>query len=38
MNSPHPDLGGRTPISVVLEGKGRAVSDMLEASLAGQLS
>ena len=38
MNSPHPDLGGRTPISVILEGKGRAVSDMLEASLGGQLS
>jgi CheY-like chemotaxis protein len=38
MNSPHPDLGGRTPISVILEGKGRAVSEMLEASLEGQLS
>jgi CheY-like chemotaxis protein len=38
MNSPHPDLGGRTPIGVVLEGKGRAVSDMLEAALAGQPS
>ena len=38
MNSPHPDLGGRTPISVMLEGKARAVSDMLEAALAGQPS
>jgi DNA-binding response OmpR family regulator len=38
MNSPHPDLGGRTPISVILEGKARAVSDMLEAALAGQPS
>jgi|ERR671925_1583266 CheY-like chemotaxis protein len=38
MNSPHPDLGGRTPISVILEGKGRTVSDMLEASLEGQPS
>jgi len=38
MNSPHPDLGGRTPISVVLEGKSRAVRDMLEAALAGQPS
>lgn len=38
MNSPHPDLGGRTPISVILEGKGRTVSDLLEASLEGQPS
>jgi len=38
MNSPHPDLGGRTPIGVVLEGKSKAVSDMLEAALAGQPS
>jgi CheY-like chemotaxis protein len=38
MNSPHPDLGGRTPISIILEGKARAVSDMLEAALAGQPS
>jgi len=38
MNSPHPDLGGRTPISVILKGKGRIISDMLEASLEGQLS
>lgn len=38
MNSPHPDLGGRTPISVILEGKGRVVSEMLEASLEGQPS
>ncbi len=38
MNSPHPDLGGRTPVSIILEGKARAVSDMLEAALAGQPS
>jgi len=38
MNSPHPDLGGRPPIAVILEGKARAVSEMLEAALAGQPS
>ena len=38
MNSPHPDLGGRPPIGVVLEGKARVVSEMLEAALAGQPS
>jgi uncharacterized protein (DUF2384 family) len=38
MNSPHPDLGGRTPIGVILEGKARAVSELLEAALAGQPS
>lgn len=38
MSSPHPDLGGRTPITVILEGKGSTVSEMLEASLEGQPS
>jgi CheY-like chemotaxis protein len=38
MNSPHPDLGGHTPIGLVMEGKSRAVRDMLEAALAGQPS
>jgi DNA-binding response OmpR family regulator len=38
MNSPHPDLGGRTPMSLVMEGKARAVRDMLESALAGQPS
>ena len=38
MNSPHADLGGRTPIGVILEGKARAVSELLEAALAGQPS
>jgi len=38
MNSPHPDLGGRTPISVIQEGKARAVSELLESALAGQPS
>jgi len=36
MNSPHPDLEGRTPLSVILEGKSTVVSEMLEAALAGQ--
>jgi len=38
MNSPHPDLGGRPPIRVIEEGKGGAVSEMLESALAGQPS
>jgi|KBSSwiStaDraftv2_1062776.scaffolds.fasta_scaffold146785_2 uncharacterized protein (DUF2384 family) len=38
MNSPHPDLRGRTPIQVIREGKARAVSDLLESALAGQPS
>lgn len=35
LNSPHPDLGGRTPISVVLEGRSEVLVDMLEAALEG---
>jgi CheY-like chemotaxis protein/uncharacterized protein (DUF2384 family) len=35
LNSPHPDLGDRTPISVILEGHGRAVVSVLENALAG---
>jgi DNA-binding response OmpR family regulator len=38
MNSPHPDLGGQTPLQLVLEGKGQVVTDLLEAALAGQPS
>jgi FixJ family two-component response regulator len=35
LNSPHPDLGNRTPISVVLEGHASAVASLLENALAG---
>jgi CheY-like chemotaxis protein/uncharacterized protein (DUF2384 family) len=35
LNSPHPDLGNRTPISVVLEGHASAVVSLLENALAG---
>jgi DNA-binding response OmpR family regulator len=38
MNSPHPDLGSQTPISVILEGNAQVVTDLLEAALAGQPS
>lgn len=38
MNSPHPDLGGQTPLQLVLEGKAQIVTDLLEAALAGQPS
>jgi len=38
MNSPHPDLGGQTPLHLVLEGKAQVVTDLLEAALAGQPS
>jgi DNA-binding response OmpR family regulator len=38
MNSPHPDLGGQTPLQLVLEGKAQVVTDLLEAALAGQPS
>jgi DNA-binding response OmpR family regulator len=38
LNSPHPDLGNRRPLAVILEGKALAVAEMLEAALAGQPS
>lgn len=38
MNSPHPDLGDRTPIGVIEERKSQAVLEMLESALAGQPS
>ncbi len=38
LNSPHPDLGSRTPLSLILSGKASTVAQMLEAALAGQLS
>lgn len=38
LNSPHPDLGYRTPLSLILEGKAIAVAELLDAALAGQMS
>lgn len=38
LNCPHPDLGGHTPMSLILTGKATAVTEMLEAVLAGQPS
>lgn len=38
LNSPHPDMGARTPMSFILDGKAVAVAELLEAALAGQPS
>jgi hypothetical protein len=38
LNSPHPDLGRRTPLQVILEGYPDAVEDMLEGALTGTSS
>ncbi len=35
LNSPHPDLGQRVPLDMILEGYPDAVEDMLEAALTG---
>ena len=35
LNSPHPDLGMRTPIEVILNGRVGALSTILENALAG---
>jgi hypothetical protein len=35
LNTPHPDLAGRTALEVILAGHATAVSDMLEAASAG---
>jgi hypothetical protein len=35
LNSPHTDLGRRTPMQVLLEGRAQVIEDMLEASLDG---
>jgi Protein of unknown function (DUF2384) len=35
LNSPHVDLGNRTPLDVILLGHPDAVTDMLEAALMG---
>jgi hypothetical protein len=34
-NSPHTDLGLRSPLEVLLGGQGQAVADMLEAAVMG---
>ena len=35
LNSPHGELDGKTPLSVVMAGKAEVVADMLEGTLAG---
>jgi hypothetical protein len=35
LNSPHQDLGRRTPMGVILEGRSNVVEDMLESALMG---
>jgi hypothetical protein len=35
LNNPHPDLGRRTPMGVILAGRSRVVEDMLEGALMG---
>lgn len=35
LNSPHPDLGKRTPLAVILEGHGDAVAAILENAIEG---
>lgn len=35
LNSPHPDLGMRTPLQVILEGNGKALWTILENALEG---
>jgi len=38
LNFPHTDLGGRTPQSLIDEGRGEIVLDMLEAARMGVTS
>lgn len=35
LNNPHPDIGGRTPLAVILSGRADAVVTLLENALAG---
>jgi Protein of unknown function (DUF2384) len=35
LNSPQPDLGRRTPLEVMLEGRAAVIEDLLEGALAG---
>jgi len=36
LNSPHPDLDGHTPMSLIVSGRAVELSDMVKAALAGQ--
>lgn len=38
LNTPHPDLGGRTALRVILDGDADVVADMLEDAMAGMPS
>ena len=38
LNAPHPDFGGRTPLSVIEGSRVDAVIGLLEGALAGQMS
>jgi hypothetical protein len=38
LNSPHPDLGNRIPLQLVLEGHAGVVADLVASALAGQPS
>jgi len=38
MNAPHPDLGGRQPMSLLPEGKTAMIVTLLQNALAGQMS
>jgi hypothetical protein len=35
LNDPRPELGRRTPLEVILEGRSQVVEDMLESALMG---
>lgn len=36
LNSPHPDLDGHTPMSLIVSGRAVEISEMVKAALAGQ--
>jgi hypothetical protein len=38
LNTPHPDLGGRTALAMILEGYADAVAELLEDAMAGMLT
>jgi hypothetical protein len=38
LSFPHPDLGERTPMKVIEEGRGQCVVDMIEAAIAGEMT
>lgn len=35
LDSPHPDLGGRTPLRVILDGHASMLADLLDDAMAG---